>query len=62
MSGNGFIMSGDIQGIIALSFSNRKVRVYMGGGEEAYFNQKSIMKVDGKIIEELKAKARANAS
>lgn len=31
-------------------------------GEEAYFNQKSIMKVDRKVIEELKAKARANAS
>lgn len=31
-------------------------------GEEAYFNQKSIMKVDEKVIEELKVKARANAS
>lgn len=30
--------------------------------EEAYFNQKSIIKVDAKVIEELKAKARANAS
>ena len=31
-------------------------------GEEVYFNQKSILKVDKKVIEKLKAKARANAS
>lgn len=30
--------------------------------EEAYFNQESIIKVDTKVIEELKSKARANAS
>lgn len=32
----------------------------MGG--EAYFNQKEIVKIDAKVIEELKAKARANDS
>lgn len=31
-------------------------------GEEAYFNQKEIVKVDVKVIEELKSKARENAS